>query len=82
MILEKFFTKKAETKKAKSWMTALETREIQKNSYRATGDLKSARQFAEIMSHEIVVPAQVPEVTITPIEIFSKHNLAYMGAVN
>ena len=82
MILEKFFTKKAETKTAKSWMSALETREIQKNSYRATGDLKSARQFAAIMSQEVVVPAQVPEITVKPIEIFSKNNLAYMGTAN
>jgi hypothetical protein len=71
MLLERIFKKNKETKTAKSWMNALEARQVQKNSYLATGDLKLSREFASVMSQEVTVQAQVREVTVKPVEIFS-----------
>lgn len=75
-MFERFFQNKIELKTAKTWKAALQTREIQRNNYHATGDIKNAREFAKVMSHEVAVPAQVPEKKVQSVVIFSQETLA------
>ena len=36
---------------ARTWQKALQKREMQKNSYRATGDIKKAKAFVKMVSN-------------------------------
>lgn len=73
MILEKYFSRNKETKRARTWMTLLRMREIEKNNFQATGDIKEAKMFAAVIMAETTLPmqAQFPENVIEPIVIFS-----------
>lgn len=78
MSFERFFPKRTELKTAKTWMTAMQTREIQKRNYQTTGNLKDAREFATAAMQEVyAAPMQIeiPETRIEPIVIFSRDML-------
>jgi hypothetical protein len=62
-------------------MTAMQSRQIQKNSYQATGNLKAAKELAAVMAQEVIIPAQEPEKRIEPTVIFSQGNLGFRSAV-
>ncbi|MBA3724706.1 MAG: hypothetical protein H0W89_07555 [Candidatus Levybacteria bacterium] len=77
MIFEKYFNTNKETKGAKTWMTLLQTREIEKNNFQVTGDIKEAKIFAAAIMAEVILPTQpqFPENVIEPIVIFSNNHL-------
>jgi hypothetical protein len=86
MILEQYFHRDKDLKSATAWQKAMATREIQKNSYRVSGDLKQAKAFASAVMTKIEHPKPVmqlveaPEEKVKPIVIFSKDMLAIKPA--
>lgn len=76
MILEKYFQKKEELKTANTWKRALETREVERNSFRASGDVKKAREFALAVREQIERPTLQTEITeeshIVPTVVFAR----------
>jgi hypothetical protein len=79
MILERYFQKRKDLKTAKTWMKALETREVQKNSFHQSGDLKQAREFAEAVVQTAIQPQIQAEIVeekqIEPTVIFTQDML-------
>lgn len=76
MILEQYFQKRAELKTANTWKKALETREIERNSFKASGDIKKAREFALAVREQIERPKPQIEIVeaprIVPTVVFAK----------
>ena len=82
MIFERYFNKNKKIKEAKTWMTLLQAREIEKNNFHATGDIKEAKIFAAAIMEETTFPMQTqfPENVIEPIVIFSSDILNNVNA--
>jgi hypothetical protein len=66
MILEQYFQKRKELKTANAWKKAMAAREVQRNSYHNSGDLKQAKAFAQAVMMELEHPMQNMDIHDEP----------------
>lgn len=72
MSVYSLFKKKQNRMLSKTWRTMLTAKEIEKNNYTVTGDLKKARAFAFLAAKYKAQPIEaIPESN--PVVIYSAH---------
>lgn len=77
MILERFFQKNSDLKTANAWRKALETHEVERNSFRVSGDVKKAREFARAVRQQSERPAPQVEIIdelprVVPVVVYAR----------
>jgi hypothetical protein len=66
---------------SKTWRTALTSREVERNNYHVTGDLKRAREFARDAAKYKVLPLTMPIEISEPVVIYSREMVRQAAAL-